>query len=482
MPIDAPTAKALESLEPIFDRLDLDACLRNLKETWAVNAIDEGSGSQRTQALYTYARPEYAVAQAIADGATPDEALSEWQSAIHKMLAEVRPKRRHILLVEAISALRHAGAPLPGQPSSWPDGDRHLEANGGISPLDLALATLAVYQTGEVRQLLGELAASTVPLPGWNEPPRLDLQRIHEDLKALPTQTQLKDTQEENDLLLLQLHHVQEELEEYYLRHLELERKTRGPEPKKEKTSVRDLERRVQLIENSTSWRLTAPLRLFSKILSRKKGPNAAPNASAPEEKRIRYLQRRVEQLETSTSWRVTAPLRAVGLLFKGGPSTPAAFFPLAHRKSAHEEAHKHIKSLEGQLTQESENRRKAEQLAEERSRQLSQESENRHKAEQFAEQRSRQLSQESENLREAEQLAEERSRQLSQASEKRRNAEQLAEERNRQLAELQRQLHQGQQERDELHARQTLLQEELIRAEAQINLIKDLLLKEESL
>ena len=330
MPSDSPPQDALKRIEPLLKRLDLEETLRSLKENWAVIPIDDGNGSERTQALYTYARPEYAVAQAIADGAAPEDALREWQAAINKMLVEFRPKRRHSLLVEATSALRHAGAPLPGQPTTPAAGTKVLETTGGVSPIHLALATLAVYQTSDIRYLLGELAASTAPLPGWDKPPQLDLKLIqqslrgtrqaHEALEAelASTQTQLADHEEENDLLLLQLHQVQEELEHYYLRNLELEEKTKRKQEKEQKDSIQRLERRIHLIEHSTSWRLTAPLRLFTRILFRKGGPKPPPDASAPEEKRIRYLQRRIEQLETSTSWKVTAPLRTVGLMFKG--------------------------------------------------------------------------------------------------------------------------------------------------------------------
>jgi len=414
MPSEPASSHALERIEPLLERLDLDACLRNLKETWAVNQVDDGDGSERTRALYTYARPEYAVAQAMADGAAPEDALREWQAAINKMLAEFRPKRRHSLLVEATSALRHAGAPLPGQPTHTPAaGAKALETTGGISPIHLALATLAVYQTSDIRYLLGELAASTAPLPGWDKPPQLDLQLIQQSLRTTrqaydaletelattqaqlkehqeenellllqlhqvqeelettyqqaserlkkverltrdletakaersqlerqtteqrtaletelaTTQTQLEDHQEENELLLLQLHQVQEELEHYYLRNLELEEETKRKQAKESTTkrkkekeqqdSIQRLERRIDLIEHSTSWRLTAPLRRFTQILLGKGGPPQPPDASAPEEKRIRYLQRRIEQLETSTSWKATAPLRTVGLMFK---------------------------------------------------------------------------------------------------------------------------------------------------------------------
>ena len=392
MPSESLPYNALERIEPILEHLNFEACLHNLKETWAVNAIDNGHGPEHIQAVYTYARPEYAVAQAIADGAVPEDALRDWQAAINTMLAQFRPKRQESLLVEAISAIRHADNKDPGRAGDRsPDNDQDTAARiGRFSSIDLALATLTVHQTRDIKDLLGELAAITAPLPGWDMPPHLDLKRIQESLRVSHQGHEF--LLEENELLLMQLHQVQDELEHYYLRNLELDQKTQDREPRKEKPSVRNLERRVQFIERSTSWRLTAPLRLFSQTLSRKKGPNPPPDASAPEDKRVRYLQRRIEHLETSTSWKVTAPLRAVGLLFKRRPGTAAAFFPLSRRKLALEEAHKNIKALESQLSQESENRRKAEQLADERNRQLSQEFENRRKAEQLADEHSRQL------------------------------------------------------------------------------------------
>jgi hypothetical protein len=352
------------------------------------------------------------------------------------MLGEFRTKRQESLLVEAISALRHADSKDLGQtPDHSSDADHREAATriGRFTLTDLALATLTVYQTTEIRNLLDELAASTAPLPGWDEPPELDLQCVHESLEA-NRQTH-ESLQDENDLLLLQLHQVQEELERSYLRNLDMEKRTKDqqlknepqrhqlrnldlrrepdPQPQKVNPCIKSLARRVQLIENSTSWRLTTPLRLLSQTLSRKNNPHRAPDASAPDEKRIRYLQRRIEQLETSTSWRVTAPLRAIGRILKG----QSGIFRRSPAKLISEEAHRTITTLKSELAEESNRRCHAERLADERSHRLIQESESCRKAEQIAEELNRQLIQESDNRRKAEQLAEERARLLTRLS-----------------------------------------------------------------
>ncbi|MDT8322403.1 MAG: hypothetical protein RQ826_17960 [Xanthomonadales bacterium] len=73
------------------------------------------------------------------------------------------------------------------------------------------------------------------------------------------------DLQEENDLLLTQLHQVQEELENYFLQNQDLTRKL-----KKTEKQEKELERKARQATNmladvhrSASWRITAPIRLL---------------------------------------------------------------------------------------------------------------------------------------------------------------------------------------------------------------------------
>ena len=133
---------------------------------------------------------------------------------------------------------------------------------------------------------------------------------------------------------------------------------------------------------------------------------------------------------------------------------------------------------------------------ADEQAATAKQEAQARAKAEQLAEERGSQIATLETRLKEHQQTLEKRTAErdaqakrtddqaatAKQEAQARAKAEQLAEERSRQLTERQQQLQRVQQELAELQTRQALLQEELVRAEAQIDLIKDLLLSEQNL
>jgi hypothetical protein len=143
--------------------------------------------------------------------------------------------------------------------------------------------------------------------------------------------------------------------------------------------------------------------------------------------------------------------------------------------KIALEEARETIKALEAQLAEQAEALTAAEQLAEDRTKQIATLESRLKEHQQALEQRTTERDQQAKR-------ADELTAKIKQETESRTKAAQLAEDRSRQLSERQQQLERMQQERAELEARQTLLKDELVRAEAQIDLIKDLLLKEGSL
>jgi chemotaxis protein histidine kinase CheA len=205
-------------------------------------------------------------------------------------------------------------------------------------------------------------------------------------------------------------------------------------------------------------------------------------------------------------------------------PDWPKISLTRNRLKIALEEAQQAVQALENQLAAQSEARVQAEKLLEERTRERDQQQDKRKALEKsLSEQEARNQSlqgkiqelektlQQANQARESEaaartelekqftdaksavskhtaerdeqaKRADEQAARAKQEAEARATAEKLAEERNRQLTERQQQLQRVQQEGAELQTRQTLLQEELVRAEAQIDLIKDLLLKEQSL
>jgi len=114
---------------------------------------------------------------------------------------------------------------------------------------------------------------------------------------------QLKDLQEENDLLLQQLHHVQEELERYYLQSMQ----PKGL-PSQYSAQLEAAHETIRAIYNSYSWRLTWPLRVFLRIF----GAGPASSKKAPLPDNLEAAEATIQALYNSKSWKVTKPLRAL--------------------------------------------------------------------------------------------------------------------------------------------------------------------------
>lgn len=88
------------------------------------------------------------------------------------------------------------------------------------------------------------------------------------------------DLAEENELLLLQLHQVQEELDRYYLelqdalkRRSSLEKRLTGckEELEKRERELENARRKIEDFRRSTSWRITLPVRILGRLASRKR-------------------------------------------------------------------------------------------------------------------------------------------------------------------------------------------------------------------
>lgn len=264
-------------------KADRDACLATLEGRYEIVPIT-GARASGAQTCYAYSRPEYAVAQGMAQGRQASAVLAEWREAMQDLLSQFRQNRRASVMLEAVSVLRHVDEPHPLLIERAPD----QNASEAIDQeLQLALACLAVQRDPETQKLCAELEASTVPLPGWDQPPPIDTDRIAAHWAAQQTnqealeevrqaaerterslqakldnaevqvasleainsslegesalikadkteleadQQQKKDLEEENELLLLQLHQVQEELEQYYLENLDLKKKADASE------------------------------------------------------------------------------------------------------------------------------------------------------------------------------------------------------------------------------------------------------------
>jgi hypothetical protein len=136
---------------------------------------------------------------------------------------------------------------------------------------------------------------------------------------------QIEHLKLENDMLLHHLHQIQQELEHYYLLATQDRALAVSIEPSWQEDLIptAESERRAReraekvrdAILRSTSWRVTAPLRWLLLTLTRQRHQQDAPSppdfssAKNDHKERIR-LEKSIDDLLSSTSWRITAPLR----------------------------------------------------------------------------------------------------------------------------------------------------------------------------
>ena len=258
--------------------------------------------------------PAVAVARSLGEGAVPKTALGQWLESAGTVLDVVRGQRRRVSLVfaEQVLAVPQAFLEALSQrlqlqlrssvltdlpPPGLPDALLHMMAEN------------AIRQSGEARNIASELEANALPLTVadvrsapqieqvFNEyRDRIDTaahdgQKLREENALLLAQLQeaqsqarqaeertakvrkgdarLHDLEEENQLLLQQVHQVQEELEHLYLQSVQ----TNSDELLEMQRRLQAAEDTVQALYNSKSWKLTRPLRWTLDLLTG--GPKA---------------------------------------------------------------------------------------------------------------------------------------------------------------------------------------------------------------
>lgn len=235
--------------------------------------------------LLLYTRPEHAIAHALDQGQSPEQALSNWQTEAKQLLNFFRAHRGQAALVDL-----HAVAQYPGEFMEWLTQHHNafselssaysgsLEQPPSPTELNLLLATQLVGQTTGLRPLMAHLEASSIPFREYRYgPPIVDIDRVRDQLVRLKQVSQSdgqaqkeeverlnnelkqakdaksraeaneKDLKEENDLILKQLFKVQEELEKYYLMSKDLEKRLQDRSAEFKKRDKELKERDMQL-------------------------------------------------------------------------------------------------------------------------------------------------------------------------------------------------------------------------------------------
>lgn len=290
-------------------------------------------------------------AKGLAGGQSAAQALEHWQARAQALLAFCRRNRRRLALVEAGSLRRepdpvlervfaHLGQSLPGELQLVPVEEE-------ADPVLTVIAFQAVAQSEAAKAMNGELEARAFPAGSGAE---CGLRAVDRAAEALARQAEavrflqaqnasllaergerekLEDQlakiqaaleaqarsavagQEELDLLMLQLHALQDELEAGFLQRRELEAAFSARKEELEQSGA-EAESKAKLaaeLQEQLAAREEEVKGLHGRIAS----------LEAERVERDAWLQDKDAQLAAlwqSTSWRVTAPMRRVKLAF----------------------------------------------------------------------------------------------------------------------------------------------------------------------
>ncbi|EGV28529.1 hypothetical protein ThidrDRAFT_3679 [Thiorhodococcus drewsii AZ1] len=245
-----PDASMLEVLDQWLSRQDYSRplILADERDFWLLDVW--AARCPQARFLLFYTAPETALIQALLRGDQPDDFLSGWRMAARHLIGFQRRYRRRALLLDAdsarldpqgmVEAVRGLGLEL----SLF---DRESSAPSVELPLERMLVRRWLDMQPDLPLLQAELEAHALPLA--DRPPQPDpdpsqlvehylreraqrsaerdvqerliaekeegLAQARERLSTL--EADYKDSKEENELLLLQLHQVQEELESQFL-------------------------------------------------------------------------------------------------------------------------------------------------------------------------------------------------------------------------------------------------------------------------
>jgi hypothetical protein len=272
--------------------------------------------------LLFYSRPEPFLVRAMSAETSASMALESWCTASRSMLEAIHRYRSRAVLFNAESALTSAAAfkevcrerfRLEGRSED----KASVAAQEPMADIHRLIAAQMVVQSVDVQDLLDELEASAVPSDTLSVMPHVNCDDALAEWRGQGESDQLK---EENELLLLQLHQVQEELESYYLQLQEAESKLREADKKYGETKKKLGQTEKKLEASETNRGETA------KKLRETGDKHKAARAWEEQLKReVAEAQDTLARLRQSRSWRITKPLRGIRTFLRSWPGRRGA-------------------------------------------------------------------------------------------------------------------------------------------------------------
>ncbi|MFW5880469.1 MAG: hypothetical protein ACOCU9_02435 [Spirochaetota bacterium] len=264
--------------------------------------------------LLCYSRPEYAVARAMILGEDVAAAVDQWTEQARAVADLYVQNRANCILVDCLNA-----SARPKQFATLMKSRLGVSINGdqttALCPTPEPLPTYAVLaaqwpaNSQSVSELAGQLEACADPLgdggPEYTSPPDKSYAVYKNVLSDNGTLGNNKELEEENELLILQLHQVQEELERYYLDTIDLKEDLAKAQEQLETATAR-----LPRLESET----TRLQRDLTTIRSEKDSLHAQARELA---KYALAMEKMADHFLRSTSWKVTVPIRVIGRFIK---------------------------------------------------------------------------------------------------------------------------------------------------------------------
>jgi hypothetical protein len=319
-----PTDRSAGSAKPAFERAagpvllhvagavaGLDGLARSLsagpfQRADDLGALAEGLAANPSgRAVILYPNPVMVLGARLQSGDDTATAIEDWREDTERLLQVFRRDRRKVTLVDGHAAMadlalfhRLLGSRLTVATGETEGGG--VKADSTTVGLPHLIAAQALRQDEMAAPLAAELDASSLPLgPAY----RVDVDRVVEEWAAGPASAS-DDLQEENELLLQQLHTVQEELEAHYLENRKAGERFEALEA--EALQARTAAKKVRLARKSLQEEF-----------------NEARAAWTEERKsltdRLKWTADDLAAIRRSLSWKLTAPLRRLLGLFTGG-------------------------------------------------------------------------------------------------------------------------------------------------------------------
>ena len=283
--------------------------------------------------LLLFNAPVPTIARHMADAVEPGEAVAQWRQHAEQVLAFVRQNRRRMTLVALEAALADPAA------FTVLIGDRfglalkrpvdNSDAGDDPGAVFRMMAENAVWQSADVRNLAAELEANALPMPPSHGLLLPAVEEVYSEFNTLVehTRARRKELEEENELLLQQLHQVQEELETTFQKNRDLSGKLDALEKDNSASAqsseqLTDLQTELDQVKRQSDERrkdLEEENELLLQQLHHVQEELESYYLNGMDARHeLEEARTTIEALYNSMSWKITRPLRFVLDLFTG--------------------------------------------------------------------------------------------------------------------------------------------------------------------